>query len=79
MRELVAGKIRPKDFDTAWWETRRRDLEEGERASGQLSDALRAASSAAEDYVADPELRDPGDLDDEGLVTAIAEVLKNVK
>ncbi|MDX6431842.1 MAG: hypothetical protein QOE54_4208 [Streptosporangiaceae bacterium] len=79
MRELVAGTIEPRDFETAWWETRRRDMEEGERASGQLSDALRAASSTVEDYVADPELRDPGDLDDEALVAAIAEVLKGLK
>jgi hypothetical protein len=79
MRKLVAGTIQAKDFESAWWEARRRDQEEGERASGPLSDILRAASSAVEDYVADPELRDPGDLDDEGLVAAIAEVLKRLK
>ncbi|MFI6514790.1 hypothetical protein ACIBF1_04425 [Spirillospora sp. NPDC050679] len=75
MRRLVQGEISGAAFDEAWWDRAHRADEAGERPVHDLALALRLVSAAAEDYVGDPELRDPEDLDDEALVTAVTEAL----
>ncbi|MEU9886861.1 colicin immunity domain-containing protein [Sphaerisporangium sp. NPDC051011] len=75
MRALVRGGVTAPAFQSAWLAARRRALEEAERAGGAVEQALEDAFWAVEDYVADPALRDPGDLDDDQMTTRIHDVL----
>lgn len=71
MRALDRGEIAAPDFTARFLAARRRALEAGERTRDPLDRALRTVFYAIDDYVAEPELRDDGDLDEAGLADAV--------
>lgn len=74
MTSLVTGEISPAAFASKWMNASRRQQNHGERVRGALGTALHDVWFAAEDY-AEPDLWEPGDLNDEELVTKVREAL----
>ncbi|WP_432056834.1 hypothetical protein [Streptomyces sp. bgisy022] len=66
-----AGTCSAAEFAHGWWEARRVSRTNGERARGALGDLLDEVFMFLEDYEVDPDLTEPGDLDDAGLRTAV--------
>ncbi|MEU7854270.1 hypothetical protein [Nonomuraea sp. NPDC049141] len=75
MRALACGDLPAASFAPAWLAARRRSLEEGDRVRDGLERALLDVFYALEDYTADPDLREPGDLSDEELTARVRESL----
>jgi hypothetical protein len=75
MRALAAGELAAPRFARQWSAAGRRSDDRGERVRGPLAEALTDVFHAVEDYVEDPELRDPGDLADDDLVAAVRSAL----
>jgi hypothetical protein len=67
------GTSSAPDFAHAWWEARRASQANGERIRGPLGDLFDRVFMILEDYSVDPDLREPGDLDDAELRTAVSE------
>lgn len=65
------GTCSAPDFAHGWWEARRVSQANGERVLGALEDLFDQVFMILEDYSVDPELAEPGDLDDAGLQTAV--------
>ncbi|MGX1272904.1 hypothetical protein [Streptomyces phaeoluteigriseus] len=65
------GACSAPDFAHGWWETRRASQANGERIQGALSDLFDQVFMILEDYSVDPDLTEPGELDDAGLRTAV--------
>lgn len=61
------------DFAHGWWEARRASQANGERVRGPLSDLFDRVFMLLEDYSVDPDLREPGDLEDADLRAAVSE------
>lgn len=66
-----AGTCSAPDFAHGWWEARRASQTNGERVRGALGDLLDEVFMILEEYSVDPDLTEPGDLDDAGLRTAV--------
>jgi hypothetical protein len=71
MRALVQRQISAPQFARQWAAANARSSEAGERVRGPLYDALTRVFYGLEDYAEDPDLRDPEELDDEGLIEAV--------
>jgi hypothetical protein len=71
MRALARGDLPAASFAPAWLAARRRALDEGERVRDGLERALLDVFYALEDYPADPDLREPGDLSEEELISRV--------
>ena len=69
---LLSGSLSGPDFARAWLAERRESLNMGERLREPFDRALNQAFYAIEDYVIDPELREPGDMTDDDLVNCVA-------
>ncbi|MET7650807.1 colicin immunity domain-containing protein [Streptomyces sp. NPDC005486] len=67
------GTCDAPDFARGWWEARRASQANGERVQGALGDLLDQVFMILEDYSVDPDLAEPGDLDDAGLRIAVRE------
>jgi hypothetical protein len=65
------GTCSAPDFAHGWWAARRASQANGERVQGALEDLFDQVFMILEDYSVDPELAEPGDLDDTGLQTAV--------
>jgi hypothetical protein len=69
---LINGSLPGPDFARAWLAARRESLNAGERLREPFDRALNEVFYAIEDYVIDPELREPGDMSDDDLVDRVA-------
>lgn len=67
------GTSSAPDFAHDWWEARRASLADGERVQGPLGDLFDRVFMLLEDYSVGPDIREPGDLDDAELRTAMSE------
>ncbi|MFD6884869.1 hypothetical protein [Streptomyces sp. NPDC059957] len=65
------GACTAPDFAAGWREARSASLADGERVQGPLGALFDEVFMVLEDYAADPELAEPGDLDDAGLRAAV--------
>ncbi|MET8828653.1 hypothetical protein ABZX40_11340 [Streptomyces sp. NPDC004610] len=65
------GTCGAPDFAHGWWEARRASRANGERIQGALGDLFDQVFMILEDYAPEPELAEPGDLDDAALRTAV--------
>lgn len=65
------GTCDAPDFAHGWWEARRASQANGERIQGALGVLFDQVFMILEDYAVDPELAEPGDLDDAGLKAAV--------
>ncbi|SDN29123.1 hypothetical protein SAMN04488074_1444 [Lentzea albidocapillata subsp. violacea] len=74
MTSVVAGEISPPAFASKWMNASSRRQNHGERVSGALGTALHDVFFVIEDY-AEPDLWEPGDLNDEELVIKVREAL----
>ncbi|MEU8652297.1 hypothetical protein [Streptomyces sp. NPDC048737] len=70
------GTCGAPDFAHGWWEARRTSQAKGERVQGTLGDLFNKVFMILEDYSVDPDLTEPGDLDDAGLPTAVSGALE---
>jgi len=68
---LINGSLSSPDFARAWLAERRESLNDGERLREPFDRALNEVFYAIEDYVIDPELRDPDDMTDDDLITRV--------
>ncbi|MFD9433038.1 hypothetical protein [Streptomyces sp. NPDC060002] len=68
------GTCGAPDFAHGWWEARRASQANGERLQGALGDLFDQVFMILEDYSVDPDLAEPGDLDDAGLQTSVRTV-----
>lgn len=75
MDSFAAGEISAEDFARSWLAARRQALESRERLREPLSRLLDQVFYALDDYVIDPELRDPDDMTDEQLQAIVREHL----
>ncbi|MGY3204553.1 hypothetical protein [Streptomyces sp. TE5632] len=66
-----AGTCGAPDFAHGWWDARRASQTNGERVRGALGDLLDEVFMILEEYSVDPDLAEPGDLDDAGLRSAV--------
>ncbi len=64
MRRYVAGDISGPEFRRAWLQARTNALIAGERVAGRFERILHDVFYALDEYVPDPEIRCPRDLDD---------------
>ncbi|MFJ7264945.1 hypothetical protein ACIQV2_32850 [Streptomyces globosus] len=71
LEEFTDGTCGAPDFAHGWWEARRASQAKGERIQGELGALLDEVFMILEDYAIDPELAEPGDLDDAGLEAAV--------
>ncbi|WP_208884090.1 colicin immunity domain-containing protein [Streptomyces armeniacus] len=78
MQSMASGEITAPEFAQEWQGARRRAMEQGERVTTPLEDALDRVFYAIEDYSFSPELQEPGDLTDEDLLTEVAEALNQL-
>ena len=69
---LIDGSLSGPDFARAWLTARRESLNAGERLREPFDRALNEAFYTIEDYVIDPELREPDDMTDDDLVERIS-------
>ncbi|MFF7283996.1 colicin immunity domain-containing protein [Streptomyces griseorubiginosus] len=74
MDEFVDGARSAGEFAQGWWDARRTSQQNGERIKAPLADLFDRVFMILEDYAADPDLREPGDLTDEELHAAIQEL-----
>ncbi|MFI0087218.1 hypothetical protein [Streptomyces bobili] len=65
------GTCTAPDFAHSWWKARRASQANGERLQGALGSLFDHVFMILEDYAVDPDLAEPGDLDDAGLRTAV--------
>ncbi|MFJ4424239.1 hypothetical protein [Streptomyces bobili] len=65
------GKCSAPDFAHGWWKARRASQANGERLQGALGGLFDHVFMILEDYAVDPDLTEPGDLDDAGLRIAV--------
>jgi hypothetical protein len=75
MAALAQGDISAAAFARDWLAARRRALAEGERVRERFDRILTSVFYALDDYVADPELRDQGDLSDDDLISRVRAAL----
>ena len=68
---FTAGTCGAPDFAHGWWAARRTSLTNGERIQGALGDLFDQIFMILEDYSPDPDLAEPGDLDDTALRTVV--------
>lgn len=68
---LINGSMPGPDFARAWLAARRESLNAGERLREPFDRALNQVFYAIEDYVIDPELREPEDMTDADLVDRV--------
>ncbi|MFE9678986.1 hypothetical protein ACFYO5_33560 [Streptomyces sp. NPDC006259] len=68
---FTQGTCAAPDFAHGWWTARRASQANGERIQGALGDLFDQVFMILEDYAVDPDLAEPGDLDDAGLRTAV--------
>jgi hypothetical protein len=71
LNAFTDGACSASDFAHDWWEARRASQANGERVQGALGDLFDQVFMILEDYSVDPDLAEPGDLDDAGLQTAV--------
>jgi hypothetical protein len=71
LHAFTDGTCSAPDFAHGWWEARRASRANGERVQGALGALFDRVFMILEDYSVDPELAEPGDLDDAGLQTAV--------
>lgn len=69
------GKISAPDFARSWLTARRHSLDEGERTGERFGRILTDVFYLLDDYVIDPELRDPDDMTDDELAAKVCEAL----
>lgn len=79
MRDLVDGKISAPDFARSWLYARRRSLDAGERTREPSDRILTHVFYLLDDYVIDPELRDPDDMTDDELAAKVREALDELQ
>jgi hypothetical protein len=72
--EFVDGTRSSPEFAQDWWDARRTSQANGERLKAPLSDLFDRVFMLLEDYAADPNLREPGDLTDGELHAAVREL-----
>ncbi|MDX3525602.1 hypothetical protein P1P75_03935 [Streptomyces sp. ID05-39B] len=65
------GTCSAQDFAHGWWKARRASQANGERLQGALGGLFDRLFAILEDYAVDPDLAEPGDLDDAGLRIAV--------
>ncbi|MFG3512072.1 hypothetical protein [Streptomyces bobili] len=68
---FTAGTCSAPDFAHGWWKARRASQTNGERLQGALGGLFDHVFMILEDYAVDPDLTEPGDLDDTGLRIAV--------
>jgi hypothetical protein len=80
MRQFADGRLSAADFGRMFRAARRQEMWAGERATGLLAAALDSACWALDGYVPPDEghPRAPGQLDLDGLRTAVSEALSGV-
>ncbi|MFE6287413.1 hypothetical protein [Streptomyces sp. NPDC057877] len=71
LEAFTEGTCAAPDFAHGWWDARRTSQTNGERVQGPLGGLLDDIFMILEDYSVDPDLAEPGDLDDAGLQTAV--------
>ncbi|WP_416978803.1 hypothetical protein [Streptomyces sp. T028] len=71
LRAFTDGTCGAPDFAHGWWEARRASQANGERVEGALGTLFDRVFMILEDYSVDPDLAEPGDLDDTELLTAV--------
>lgn len=71
LRAFADGTCGAPDFAHGWWDSRRASQADGERIHGALGDLFDRVFMILEDYSVDPDLAEPGDLDDAGLLTSV--------
>jgi hypothetical protein len=72
--QFVDGVRSSPDFAHDWWDVRRTSQANGERLKTPLADLFDRVFMIFEDYAADPDLRESGDLTDEELYVAVREL-----
>jgi hypothetical protein len=72
--QFADGVWSSPDFAHDWWDARRTSQANGERLKAPLADLFDRVFMILEDYAADPDFREPGDLTDEELYAAIREL-----
>ncbi|MEV3872674.1 hypothetical protein [Streptomyces sp. NPDC049906] len=73
---FAEGSCGAPGFADGWWKARRASQTNGERIQGALGAFFDQVFMILEDYTADPDLAEPGDLDDDGLRAAVQEARK---
>lgn len=71
LHAFTDGTCSAPDFAHGWWKTQRVFQANGERAQGALADLFDRVFMILEDYSVDPDLAEPGDLDDAELQTSV--------
>jgi hypothetical protein len=71
LESFTDGTCSAPDFAHGWWDARRVAQANGERVQGTLGDLFDEVFMILEDYATDPDLAEPGDLDDAGLLAAV--------
>ena len=71
LNAFTDGTCSAPDFAHGWWEARRTSQADGERVQGALEALFDQVFMILEDYSVDPDLAEPGDLDDDELRTAV--------
>ncbi|RSS84604.1 hypothetical protein EF919_38630 [Streptomyces sp. WAC02707] len=71
LADFTSGRITAPAFALAWHPARRASRANGERLRSPLSDLFDGVFVLLEDYTPDPSLREPGDLSDTELLTAV--------
>ncbi len=79
MQQLLDGRTPAPDFARNWLAARRRALAEGERVREKFERILRDVFYALDDYVIDPELRDPNDMTDDELTAHVQEASRQLE
>ncbi|MEP9383770.1 colicin immunity domain-containing protein [Nocardioides sp. KR10-350] len=75
MEDLVAGRIEPAGFPAEYFSRYQRAPDP---LPLELERVFEEVFWLAEEYVAEPELREPGDLDEKQLLCGVAEQLKRL-
>ncbi|GGT23324.1 hypothetical protein GCM10010271_28590 [Streptomyces kurssanovii] len=71
LNAFTAGLCSAPDCAHGWWQARRTSQANGERVRGALGDLFDQVFMIFEDYSIEPDLAEPGDLDDDELRTAV--------
>lgn len=75
MESLIAQRMTPQEFPRAYFRVHS-DLPS--EVPEEMQDIFEEVFWLAEEYVAEPELREPGDLDEKQLLCGVAEQLKRL-
>ncbi|MFF4418362.1 hypothetical protein ACFYY8_38035 [Streptosporangium sp. NPDC001559] len=75
MRSLARGEMSAAAFMPAWLAARRHALTEGEHVPDPVDRVLTDVFYDLEDYTADPDLREPGDMSDGELTSRVRAAL----